>query len=601
MMRAGTGPTAFRPVAGTHPDRNEEQEMNRLTVLTVALAAFASLSTTAPLAQEAPVDPSLLTEAMTDRFDTLIATVERQRADIVQIQTYLDSADGVIAEILVRRLQQERTEVVDEGVRLGTAVAEQADAGVDIGGYRLTTTAMLRANLAVGDAAWAALIDGTEYPASDLTAAEQAVRNMRFVDTQREVNRIIALLNDSYALLDRLGDPADDAVADFADRVRERAINGSVYLLMAQNTAAAARASAAAVPDDTEIAAQVRVADVLVTQTANLFGSVIGVLEGFGDDTAYYRQQVITATGELTPDAFNVSVIGQLISQWTRGIVDSIGEHGPTMVLRALLFALIVFVFYKVSRIVHRLTQHGLDRSNAQLSQLLKRMLVSVAANGVLAVGFLIALGQLGISIGPLLAGLGIAGFIIGFALQDTLANFASGLMILFYRPYDMGDIVELGGVVGKVDQMSLVNTTINTFDNQRIIVPNSTIWGNTIKNVTAETIRRVDMIFGISYSDDIPKTEEVLRDIVKSHELVLAEPEPIVRLHELGDSSVNFIVRPWTQTTNYWDVYWDITRAVKLRFDEAGISIPFPQRDVHLYSTDAAAGKASPAGAGDV
>ncbi len=158
-------------------------------------------------------------------------------------------------------------------------------------------------------------------------------------------------------------------------------------------------------------------------------------------------------------------------------------------------------------------------------------------------------------------------------------------MMILIYRPYDVGDMVDAGGVFGKVNKMSLVSTTILTIDNQTIVVPNSKIWGDVIKNVTDQAIRRVDMVFGVSYSDDIPKTESVLKKIVDEHDKVLSDPETVIKLHELGNSSVNFIVRPWVNTDDYWDVYWDVTRAVKMRFDEDGISIPFPQTDVHIYN----------------
>jgi small conductance mechanosensitive channel len=198
--------------------------------------------------------------------------------------------------------------------------------------------------------------------------------------------------------------------------------------------------------------------------------------------------------------------------------------------------------------------------------------------------GVLMGLSQLGFQLGPLLAGLGIAGFIVGFALQDSLSNFAAGAMILAYRPYDVGDLIEAAGVFGRVSHMNLVSTTVLTIDNQTLVVPNGKIWGDVIKNVTAQRTRRVDMVFGISYADDVSHAEEVLKAILKEHAKVLADPEPIVRLHELGDSSVNFIVRPWVETDDYWDVYWDVTREVKMRFDREDISIPFPQRDVHFY-----------------
>jgi small conductance mechanosensitive channel len=449
---------------------------------------------------------------------------------------------------------------------------------------------MLQANLPVAEEAWTNLADRAEFPAAELGAAEQAARNRSFFEAQRSINHVATLIGDSLELAEELNAPLPAERASFEERLRERAINASIFLDLSQERVAAARASANAVPDDAELSARVSVATALVSQTASLFSNVVGELEELGDNTTPYRQQIITATGEITPDAFSVSVLGELVSQWGQSFLVGLGEHGPTLLFRALIFLIIVIVFYKLSRITHAIVERGVNRSTAELSQLLKRMIVVVSTNLVLAVGLLIALSQLGISLGPLLAGLGIAGFIVGFALQDSLANFASGLMILFYRPYDVGDVVEVGGVLGKVNQMSLVNTTINTVDNQRIIMPNSMIWGNTIKNVTAEAIRRVDLVFGISYSDDIPKTEALLKEIVAEHELVLDDPEPVVRLHELADSSVNFTVRPWTETANYWNVYWDITRAVKLRFDEAGISIPFPQRYVHLLQQDASA-----------
>ena len=196
-------------------------------------------------------------------------------------------------------------------------------------------------------------------------------------------------------------------------------------------------------------------------------------------------------------------------------------------------------------------------------------------------------LSQLGVEIGPLLAGLGVASFIVGFALQDTLSNFAAGMLILAYRPFDVGDDITAGGVSGKVEQMTLVTTTILTDDHQRLIVPNSKVWGDVITNLTAESTRRVDLTFAIGYSDDVERAEKVLHDIVVHHEKVLKDPAPVIKLHSLGESSVSFIVRPWAQTVDYWDVYWDITREVKRRFDAEGISIPFPQRDVQLIQRD--------------
>ena len=159
--------------------------------------------------------------------------------------------------------------------------------------------------------------------------------------------------------------------------------------------------------------------------------------------------------------------------------------------------------------------------------------------------------------------------------------------MIMVFRPFDVDDIVDTAGAYGRVMGMTLMTTTIRTMDNRTIHVPNSMVWGDVITNVTANDVRRVDMVFGIGYGSDFARAQAVLLEILTSHDKVLEDPEPNVRVHELADSSVNLITRPWVKTTDYWDVFWDVTEAVKRRFDDEGIQIPFPQRDVHFYSEE--------------
>lgn len=259
-------------------------------------------------------------------------------------------------------------------------------------------------------------------------------------------------------------------------------------------------------------------------------------------------------------------------------------ENGPRLGFKLVVVVLIYFAFRVLAAIGDRTVRKALSNPKVRASSLLKEFLVGVAHKAVMAIGLLVILGQLGVEVGPILAGLGVAGFVLGFALQDTLGNFAAGLMILFYRPYDVGDVVEAGGVKGSVVAMSLVSTTIKTPDNQQLIVPNSKIWGGVITNVTAADTRRVDMVFGIGYGDDIDRAEQLLSKLVEQHPLCLKDPGPTIKLHELADSSVNFIVRPWVKTSDYWTVYWDLTRQVKETFDREGISIPFPQRDLHVH-----------------
>ncbi|WP_198437062.1 mechanosensitive ion channel family protein [Moritella sp. F3] len=307
-------------------------------------------------------------------------------------------------------------------------------------------------------------------------------------------------------------------------------------------------------------------------------------------DTTQYKQQLFQATGTLTDELLNVDLILSIISTWGEGAGAWLANNAPELIFKVLLFIAIILAFRWLKTLTRKMVKRAVSSPNLKLSRLIQDFFTSMSGNIVFAIGLLIALSQVGVDLTPILTGFGVAGLVIGFALQDTLSNFASGMMLLIYRPFDEGDFVEAGGVSGKVAHMSLVNTTIKTFDNQVIIVPNSKIWGDIIKNITHERVRRVDMVFGIGYSDDIALAETVLADIVLSHELVLKNPETIIKLHTLNTSSVDFIVRPWVKTEDYWDVYWDITREVKVRFDKEGLSIPFPQQDVHLHMVDKAA-----------
>jgi small conductance mechanosensitive channel len=193
------------------------------------------------------------------------------------------------------------------------------------------------------------------------------------------------------------------------------------------------------------------------------------------------------------------------------------------------------------------------------------------------------AIDKIGVKTTSLVAILGAAGLAVGFALQGALSNFASGVLIILFRPFRIGDFIDAGGAVGVVEDISILVTILKTPDNKKIIAPNSAIMGGIITNVTANETRRVDMVFGVSYTDDLEKVKSVLDDIIASDERILKDPAPQVVVAEHGDSSVNFKVRPWVKTGNYWDVYFDMHMKVKIRFDQEGISIPFPQRDVHL------------------
>jgi small conductance mechanosensitive channel len=200
----------------------------------------------------------------------------------------------------------------------------------------------------------------------------------------------------------------------------------------------------------------------------------------------------------------------------------------------------------------------------------------------ILIVAVMSALGNFGVQTASLVAVLGAAGFAIGFALQGSLANFAAGVLLLVFRPYKIGDYVEVAGQAGTVREMGIFTTVMTTPDNIRIIVPNGKVFGDTIKNITAEETRRVDLVIGIGYGSSIDKAVEVLTGLMKADARVLSEPAPQIAVAELADSSVNLIVRPWVKTGDYWGVRLELTRKIKEAFDQHGIEIPFPQRVVH-------------------
>ncbi|RJG47900.1 mechanosensitive ion channel family protein [Motilimonas pumila] len=313
----------------------------------------------------------------------------------------------------------------------------------------------------------------------------------------------------------------------------------------------------------------------------------VQLMDRYKQSTSDYKQLIFSITGDITTDVFDLKVVTGLAGKWLESFQDWALANTPTLLMRLLLFAVIMFITRSIARLVRKAVQRSVTHSTMKFSVLMQEFFIGLSGKVVFVLGLMVGVSQLGVELGPLLAGFGVAGVVVGLALQDTLSNFASGVMILIYRPFDVDDFVDVaGGVRGKVSHMSLVSTTIKTIDHQRLIIPNNKIWGDTINNISAENYRRVDMLFGIGYGDDIRKAEKVLAEILEAHPAVMKEEghEYMIKVHALGESSVDFAVRPWVRNEDYWDVYWDVTREVKLRFDEENISIPFPQRDVHIY-----------------
>ncbi|MHC4165078.1 MAG: mechanosensitive ion channel family protein [Planctomycetota bacterium] len=236
-----------------------------------------------------------------------------------------------------------------------------------------------------------------------------------------------------------------------------------------------------------------------------------------------------------------------------------------------------------IAGLVRRATTRGLER--ARVDATLVPFLAGMTYYLALAVVLIAVLGLFGIETTSLVAVVGAAGLAVGLALQGTLSNFSSGVMLLVFRPFSKGDFVQVAGVMGSVQQIGIFTTTLSTPDNVRIIVPNSAVSGAIISNYSANDTRRNDMVFGVSYTDDLTKAEDTIRRVLAADSRVLKEPEPVIAVAELADSSVNFVVRPWCGKDDYWPLRFDLMRRIKDELESSGCSIPFPQRDLHIVN----------------
>jgi small-conductance mechanosensitive channel len=517
----------------------------------------------------------------------LIADLEARRAELDELQEKIDkNPDRAAAAMLEKEVSERRSKYRRDVASLVGMVLSGEDGGADVAAGRAKATELLEADapkmqesLSAQDRKLMELVD-TAIKGSD---EEAETARTEFVTQLPVSTRLLKYLHTNIGLRRQLGLDVDADVAYLTKRLQARADVSAALLshIKGQIDEISARSG---VDQDTEAQKKLQSLRKQRDALAEAQRTNVDLMDSYDLETADLRRGIISATGKLSQDILNKDVAAGLLESSAADAAEWFRTNGAALVFQFVTFFLILFAFWILARVARGTVRRVIDRSKLSISSLAKDFFIKTTSRLVLLIGFIIALAQLGVEVAPLLAGLGIAGFIVGFALQDTLSNFASGLMILVYRPFDVGDAIEAAGVTGKVNQMNLVSTMILTFDNQMLILPNKQVWGGIIRNITNQDQRRVDMTFGIGYSDDIPKAEKVLASIVASHEKVLKNPEPVVRLHTLGESSVDFVVRPWSKTEDYWEVYWDITREVKRRFDEEGISIPFPQRDVHIH-----------------
>ena len=262
-------------------------------------------------------------------------------------------------------------------------------------------------------------------------------------------------------------------------------------------------------------------------------------------------------------------------------IINRIYEYLATYGLRIVAAVVILIVGRWLAKLLSKSAGRAMAKANAD--ETLIRFVQNLAYIALLTFVLIAALSKLGVYAASFVAVLAAAGFAIGLALQGSLANFASGVLMLTFKPIRVGDFVEVGGAKGTVREIRIFNTILDSPDNVRVTVPNSQVTGGNIMNYTVNGTRRVDLVIGVSYEDDLKKAKQVIEKVMAGDERILEDPAPTVAVSELADSSVNFVVRPWVKSADYWNVHFDITQKVKLALDESGITIPFPQRDIHV------------------
>jgi small conductance mechanosensitive channel len=526
------------------------------------------------------------TAVVDEQSAALLAEIKAADTQLLEIATEVPEAEGERLTILRTRFSELASQQGSNLSALLDVIESLREAGADVTLLEQQSEQLLSRSSRILRSYLESfenhlLEQGSKRETLELDEFERFEHRMA-LDTDRLDHLYLSLI----ALTEEMaawGLPVDDERGFLEANLNRRAGELLDTLRLTKSNLDASRDRLAQDPENEQLKARVFAEEERYDSNKKALLATIHMLRGLKLDYVDLEVRALELTGEVTPEALEVEVAVGLVERELSRLLSYLSENGPRLGLRLAVIVGILVVTWLVARIARKLTRRALERTKVSTSKLLEEMVVKLSGRLVLIVGLIVVLSQLGISLGPLLAGFGIVGLVVGFALQDTLSNFAAGAMILAYRPFDVGDLVETAGVVGKVSDMNLVSTRILTVDHQTLIVPNRKIWGDVIRNLTAQARRRVDMVFGISYEDEIPKAERVLEEIVAGHEKVLADPAPVIKVHTLNDSSVDFIVRPWARTDDYWDVYWDITREVKMRFDREGISIPYPQRDVHL------------------
>lgn len=327
-------------------------------------------------------------------------------------------------------------------------------------------------------------------------------------------------------------------------------------------------------PDDGALREALKAVEGKQSGNLDAMRAVIALQSRLQMDTTEYRALQAQQRGLIGAEILDRRVFGNVLRERTKLIRESVLTTGPDLMLRFVAFVLVLILAWLVARGIRAVVHHVMSRKSVELGDLRERTLVSISFGLTLIVGTVIALSTLGISLGPMLAGLGIVSIIVGLALQESLGNLAAGGMILITRPYDLNDHIRLGAAEGRVKDMSLIATTIASFDNTMLVIPNRQVWNATIMNFTRAAIRRVDVEVPVPHEADFSKVERILRDIIGDDDRIRSEPAPVVQFGSMGDSASSFWVRVWVDTPRYGEVSTALKRRITQQLRQAEIDV---------------------------
>ncbi|MBO6657965.1 MAG: mechanosensitive ion channel [Pseudomonadales bacterium] len=503
--------------------------------------------------------------------------IQKIGEDLQVLNDSIDHAAGDRLEVLILERQKTTLEILDELFALARNLEKQSSLDLDTAELRdMVVSYLVRTSNALDQ-----FLDREEDEMVErrsrvikLTGIELVEFEQNNASTMTWFQEMIEAKLRSIQELEELGVSTGNHRENLVNRLNRFASSLAGQLQLVDSSLKAIKVGSGSEPLSSDLKAQLQALNIRRSSILSSLALLVHKMNALGLEAKEYRQ-LLLETGEVTTDLFDPEIVLGIVQKQLNIVSDWLSRNAGVFLTKLVVFVLIITAFRLIARATNFMMRRSFESQTVQVSKLMQDMLLGLSSKGIMFLGVLVALSHMGVEITALLTGLGIAGFIVGFALQDSLANFVAGIMILGYRPFDVGDVIEAGGVFGKVSKMSMVSTTILTFDNQTLIVPNNKIWGDVIKNITLQHERRIDLEFNVGLNENIGDVRYLIHGVLESIEEILEDPAPSIEFNELTPYSMVIVVRPWVQKEVYWPTRWRLLREIKQALDDAGVEIP--------------------------